>query len=190
MRRAAHFCMPVINKELPCAYNHDVDFKLVREGLRRARALAPAERDGIRRVGMTLDEAAEKSGLNRATIHSIENTRREPKLRPEFETIERLARTYGLTLSAFFARIEGVPAPAPSLADEGLQPIVPIDQIAERVIQTLAELLARAGERADEEHHRQTSDPHPAASDGAPPRRVRTRGAPKRTKKPGRRRKG
>lgn len=97
MRRVAHFCMPVIDKGLRCAHNHTVNFALVREVLRRARAS----------VGMTLDDAARHSGLNRATIHSIENIKREPALKPELETIERLAVAYGLTLSSFFAQLEG-----------------------------------------------------------------------------------
>ena len=107
MRPTAHFYMPVVATRRTCAHNHTVDFALIREALRRARAAASIERAGVLRIGMTLNEAAAQSGLNRATIHSIENLKREPTLQPELETIERLARAYGLSLSAFFAQIDG-----------------------------------------------------------------------------------
>ncbi len=106
MRLSAHFCMSMADSEFWCAHNAGVDFRLAREVLRRARAQAATEREGVPRFGMTLDEAAEKSGLNRATIHSIENIKREPTLKPDLDTIERLVLAYGLTLSSFFARIE------------------------------------------------------------------------------------
>lgn len=83
-----------------------VDYLILRESLRQARHHARVDRAGVQRVGMTLDEAAAKSGLNRATIHSIENMSMEPDLKPEFETIERLVVSYGQKLSTFFASVE------------------------------------------------------------------------------------
>jgi transcriptional regulator with XRE-family HTH domain len=88
--------MPLTLKALPCAYTRAVDFRVLREILRRART----------RRGLTLDQAAAATGLNRATIHSIENVKREPTLKPELETIEQLVQAYGLTLSSFFTLIE------------------------------------------------------------------------------------
>lgn len=90
-----------------------MDYGVLREALRRARLSTEVERDGVRRK-MTLNDAADASGLNRSTIHAIENVRREPLLRPELDTIERLVAAYGLTLSSFFAQVEHVPT---TLAD-------------------------------------------------------------------------
>jgi transcriptional regulator with XRE-family HTH domain len=68
----------------------------------------------------SLDDLAEKSGVNRSTIHDIEtNTGGKPQI----GTIARLVEGMGLTLSQFFARIEGLqahdvsetlPTPAPN----------------------------------------------------------------------------
>lgn len=81
---------------LRCAYTPDVNWRLLREGLTRARNAK----------NLTLDGAAAEASLNRATIHSIENVKREPDLKPELETIERLVAAYGLTLAEFFASLE------------------------------------------------------------------------------------
>jgi len=89
---------------LRCACNHEMDFTALREALRRAREQYP----------MTLDRAAEATGLNRATIHSVENVKREPNYQPELTTIERLVNGYGLTLSSFFEQIEGLNPPQTS----------------------------------------------------------------------------
>lgn len=105
MCSGAHFYMPSGINNLGCAYSHGVDFH-------RLRAALAKERD---RAGMTLDDLAEKSGLNRATIHSIENIKREPDLKPELETVERLASAMELTLSEFFERIEIAPSDLPSI---------------------------------------------------------------------------
>jgi transcriptional regulator with XRE-family HTH domain len=73
-----------------------VDYMQMRKALRRERIAA----------GLTLDALAQRSGLNRATIHSIENVKREPTLRPELNTVDRLVNALGLTLASFFARLE------------------------------------------------------------------------------------
>jgi len=96
MRPEAHFYRSNGLNGLACAYTHTVQWHALRTALARARE----------RTALTLDQAAEQSGTNRATIHSIENVKREPTLKPELETIESLASTYGLTLSALFADIE------------------------------------------------------------------------------------
>lgn len=196
MRHAAHFCMPMIGKGLGCAYNRAVDFQVVREALRRARDRAPVERKGAQRFGMTLDEAAARSGLNRATIHSIENIKREPSLKPELETIERLTIAYGLTVSSFFAQIEGLPAPlslgenasinpqSQGQAHEGVQALVPEDQVTATVIKTLARLLAQANARADAAGDRQAPGPRPDTNKRPNAHRTRTRRPPLRKRRP------
>lgn len=81
---------------LGCAYTPRVDWVRLRDGLRRSRDAA----------GLTLDEAARAAKINRATIHSIENVRREPSLKPDLDTVSRLLTAYDVRLSAFFAEIE------------------------------------------------------------------------------------
>lgn len=88
---------------LAAPYTFSVDYRTAREVLRRARQR--------QQPAMSLDAAAKKTGLNRATIHSIENIKREPNLQPELETIERLVVAYGMTLSSFFLQIEGLQNP-------------------------------------------------------------------------------
>jgi len=74
-----------------------VDFKLVREQLRRAREQSH----------LTLDELAEKSGHDRATIHSIENIKREPDLKPKLTTLEGVAAAMGLTMVVYIDDFAG-----------------------------------------------------------------------------------
>jgi transcriptional regulator with XRE-family HTH domain len=93
MRPAAHFYISMQTQGLVCAYTHRVDLKPLREALRRAR-----------QGRFTLDELAAKAGLDRATIHSIENVKREPNLQPELATVERLADALGLKLSLQITR--------------------------------------------------------------------------------------
>lgn len=71
-----------------CAYTRIVDFRGLREALRMRR----------RELGWTLDVLSDKSGVNRATIHSLENIRREPDLKPQLETFEQLAHAMDLEL--------------------------------------------------------------------------------------------
>lgn len=89
MRPEAHFYMPSVLNALACAYTPSVDFHVVREALRRERA----------RRRWSLDKLEEVSGINRATIHSIENMKREPDLQPKLETIETLATAMEMTIS-------------------------------------------------------------------------------------------
>ena len=66
------------------------------------RRVLRAERTRLR---LSMDELAEKSGVNGSTIHDIE-TNADGK--PQLTTVARLVEGMGLTLSAFFARIEGL----------------------------------------------------------------------------------
>lgn len=94
--------MPSGINDLECAYTHTVQWRAIREGLRRARDSR----------GMTLKEASAETArsgetpISLHTIHAIENVKREPDLKPEFETVDRLVNVYGLTLSSFFLQIE------------------------------------------------------------------------------------
>jgi transcriptional regulator with XRE-family HTH domain len=96
MRQWAHFSMSLALKELARVYTRAVQFDRVRELLR-------VRRDAL---GWTLDKLQDEAGVNRATIHSIENLKREPDLKPDLETIEKLAVAMGLTLSSVFIEIE------------------------------------------------------------------------------------
>lgn len=99
-----------------------VNYRTVREALGRARTRAEYEVNGERQVGLTLDQAEALSGINRATIHSIENVKREPNLRPKIDTIDRLAETYGLTLLFSLVPNEGLPVPVLA-SDNALSPL-------------------------------------------------------------------
>lgn len=133
MRPEAHFYMSNTGNNLRCAYTHTVEWTKVREALRSARS----------RAQLTLDEAASQSGLNRATIHSIENVKREPELKPELETIEALAITYGLTLSLSFAQLEDLqPSALKSDPTRGDNDASKRPEVEDGTIATLPESLA------------------------------------------------
>jgi transcriptional regulator with XRE-family HTH domain len=87
-----------------------VNCMTVRKALRRQRIAAR----------LTLDAVAQRSGLNRATIHSVENVRREPHLKPEFDTISRLVAALGLKLCEFFEQIENAGRQRSGRASGGL----------------------------------------------------------------------
>lgn len=100
--------------------------------------MAPTERDGVKRLGMTLDDAAAATGMDRSTIHAIENIKSKPKLKPELETIEKLAWAYRITLSELFARIEDSAPLRPELHDhDSLPPLDSEDRIAQKVVRLL-----------------------------------------------------
>lgn len=81
MCAVAHFAKPSLLNVLADAHTRLVDLKLLREALRVRR----------RALDWSLDKLAAESGINRHTIHAIENVRRKPKLQPELETLEKLA---------------------------------------------------------------------------------------------------
>lgn len=57
----------------------------------------------------TLDKVRDESGVDRAAIHKIENVDKYPTYEPGIETVTKIVEGMGLTLSSFFARIEGLP---------------------------------------------------------------------------------
>lgn len=69
-----------------------------------------AIRDGLRslrqREDFTLDDLAKASGVDRAVIHRIENTRKYPDYEPGIETVRRIVEGAGLSLSQFFNDVE------------------------------------------------------------------------------------
>lgn len=158
-------------KELPCAYTHTVNFVALRELLRMAREAR----------GYTLDQAAAAAGLNRATIHSIENIKREPGLKPELETIEQLVRAYGRTLSSFFRHLEapdgamatgaGDDARTPLLSEEETEaPFASETRIAAAVVRHLAELAFRRNPGSLGEDLRHAARPRDLAAELDRPR--------------------
>lgn len=78
-----------------------MNYRRLRDTLRRERTTAR----------LSLDALAAKTGLNRATIHSLENVRREPNLKPDLETVDRIVRALDLTLPRFFELVETPEAP-------------------------------------------------------------------------------
>jgi transcriptional regulator with XRE-family HTH domain len=59
---------------------------------------------------LSLDKLAGRTGLNRATIHSVENIRREPNLKPDLDTIDKIVTACGGTLASFFTKVEQEPS--------------------------------------------------------------------------------
>lgn len=75
------------------------------------RALAVALRDARTRLGMTLDEAATRSGLGRDLISRLEAGRRTM----DVDTLVTLCHSYGLSAGDMLREAEGsVPAPPPA----------------------------------------------------------------------------
>jgi transcriptional regulator with XRE-family HTH domain len=50
----------------------------------------------------SLDALSDKSGVDRAVIHRIENVRKYPKYEPGIETLRRIVEGFGLSLADFF----------------------------------------------------------------------------------------
>lgn len=105
------FFYPQDHKGLSSAYSRGVDWMGLREVLRAQRAA----------LGETLDELAVRAGLDRSTIHSIENVKREPSYKPKIETVEKLALAMDLKMSDLFRHVENgtMPARLPTTRVEG-----------------------------------------------------------------------
>jgi len=58
-----------------------------------------------RELEVTLDTLSERSGVDRAAIHKIENTTKYPTYEPGVDTLRRLIEGLGFTLYGFFARL-------------------------------------------------------------------------------------
>jgi transcriptional regulator with XRE-family HTH domain len=76
-----------------------VDSQQVRAALRQLRTDAK----------LTPEEFADEAGVDRATVYRIEDLKK--KYAPKIETVSALTESRGLTLTAFFSSIEGLPAP-------------------------------------------------------------------------------
>lgn len=146
MRPWAHFYMSSGSNVLARAYSREVDIAGMREELRKLREQGD----------LTLDQLAGASGLNRATIHAIENIKREPNLKPDLNTVERIVQAMGLTLSQFFARIEALqPQPSMRTTMPSLNHTLPPEQDGStthvrRPLNDIGALLARNTAALDE----------------------------------------
>lgn len=109
MRLEAHFFNPYVRKDLGPPYTGPVNWKGLREVLRARRTA----------TGESLDDLAARTKINRATIHSIENIKREPDLKPKIETLERLALALDLKMSDLFRQAEGGTSSATPPLHEG-----------------------------------------------------------------------
>lgn len=85
-----------------------VQWDQIRRGLANARTACRRQKDG---KSWTLRDLEAASGVDLATIHRLENTKRYPDHHPDLETLEALTAAMGLTLSRFFASVEGVDPP-------------------------------------------------------------------------------
>lgn len=154
----------------------------LREALRVAREQVKPAADRTK-VGLTLTEAAALSGIDRATIHSIENVKREPELKVRVKTVEQLARAYGVALSTLVAKAEGSrPAAAPELADdESLPPLASEERIEAAAIRLLVERIDTLERRVDrlKTHSRvsRANDRHVAAARAQAAESSTTRGS-------------
>ena len=75
-----------------------MDWVLLRKGLQDLRI--------ERKMGVP--ELAADAGIAKTTVYRLENLNDDPDRGPDLETIEKLTTAMGLTLSSFFARIEGL----------------------------------------------------------------------------------
>lgn len=75
-----------------------LDWTAVRAEVRRLRA----------ENNLTRQELQALSGVEKTTIYRVENTKELPDYKPDFDTIVRLLTAMEVTVSKFFARIEGL----------------------------------------------------------------------------------
>lgn len=76
-----------------------LDWRAVRAELRRLRDVNDLTREELQKL----------SGVEKTTIYRIENTKELPDYKPDFDTVDALLAAMDITLSDFFARIEGLP---------------------------------------------------------------------------------
>lgn len=77
----------------------EMDYRRAKEVLRDRRV----------ELRMGVIELAQEAGLHKTTVYRLEEAIKEDPNKPiEFETMEKLATALDLTLSDFFARIEGL----------------------------------------------------------------------------------
>lgn len=87
--------------------------KLARQylpGMVDSRQVCLALRQLISEAKLSAEEFADEAGVARATVYRIEGADKK-KYSPRTETISALVESRGLTITAFFARIEGLPTP-------------------------------------------------------------------------------
>jgi transcriptional regulator with XRE-family HTH domain len=82
-----------------------IQWEYVRRELGKLRTARRRDSDG---KPWTLADLSEASGVDKATIHRTENTKRYPTYKPDLDTMERWTVACGVPLSAFLARIESL----------------------------------------------------------------------------------
>lgn len=105
----------------------------------KARAVLRERRFELR---MRVRDLAEKAEVERTTIYHLEKIEKEPGHEPDFKTIEKLASAMGFSMSEFFARLEGVPAPVRE---------IPRDDNLEAIAARFADAVAKRWSRPDDE---------------------------------------
>jgi transcriptional regulator with XRE-family HTH domain len=106
---------------------------------------------GYRRL--TLDQLAERTGLDRATIHQMENVKTYPRLDAKLETFYRIVVALEMPFAEFFRRVEGAaalpPAPPADLQQRSVGlPLPPAPPIAPARGATRASGAAKRSTRA------------------------------------------
>jgi transcriptional regulator with XRE-family HTH domain len=81
------------------------------------------------------------AGLSKSTVNRIENVYGEPDHVPDLNSVERLVRAMGLTLSGFFARLEPASPSQGSPNEENRS--VPAER---RALDELREFIVRLGD--------------------------------------------
>ena len=143
------------------------------------RTVRKEQRLSAARLSALTQTAVEPVPIGRSAIYDIEKgITKEPAV----QTVARLVEAIpGLTLSAFFARLEtDGTVPAQAVPDDGLPPLPDDAELVRHAIQTLAQVAARQQERAIAASDRQT-----AGAASPPTERPRhRRGRPRRTARP------
>lgn len=126
-----------------------MDWTAIRLELRAVRKETKAS--GRRASGLYLKETA---GVDPSTLNRIEGVKKYPNHKPDLETIEALVRAMGLTLSAFFARIEGVSVSPPTIkADDGdslpATSVVSFEEQGQFLLAATGQLVAAIDRAAD-----------------------------------------
>lgn len=160
-----------------------MDWKRLRQELKECREKARLGQVALARLMHT----------NKSTINRIENLYGEPKHRPTLDKIDRWVTATGLTLSSFFARIEGLPesvgtgddrGPHAQVtgADEALSPLTAEDRKLlrayvedRRLHQKAAELVGAFADRQAESERGSHRRHAPEADDPETSPRVRPR---------------
>jgi transcriptional regulator with XRE-family HTH domain len=104
-----------------------MDVRAVREALRILRTQS----------GLSLDDI---EGLDRSTVHRIENTKGDPGYKPELTSVALITKACGYTLARFFATLDDVVA---TISDAGRPDVLAELSDARKLRQVAGFLLLR-----------------------------------------------